>query len=72
MNAKSLKGKRTLKARMHAYLKEVPDTLCLDLIKVTVCCYYVESLLTNPRIKRYLAKHHPEQLREMESLVVCK
>lgn len=70
MGAKSLKIKRTLQSRMQNYLKEVPDTYCLDLINVTVCARYVESLLENPRVKRYIAKYHPEQLIEMEKLLL--
>lgn len=73
MDAKSLKIKRTLRTRIQAYLNEVPDSYCLDLINVTVCARYVESLLANPRVKRYIARHHPEQLSEMEKLVLeCK
>ena len=63
------KSKRTRTAKMEAYLKQVPETLSLDLIHVTVCCRYTESLLANPRIKRYLAKYHPERLVEMQNLV---
>jgi hypothetical protein len=70
MDAKSLKIKRALRARIQAYLNEVPDTYCLDLINVTACRRYVESLLANPRIKRYIAKYHPEQLIEMEELLL--
>jgi hypothetical protein len=71
MDAKSLKIKRTLRTRIQAYLDEVPDSYCLDLINVTVCCRYFESLLANPRVKRYLARYHPEQLIEMEKLLLA-
>jgi hypothetical protein len=68
-DAKSLKRRRTLTARMRACVKEVPDTYCLDLINLTVCRRYLESLLANARIKRYIARYHPEQLIEMEKLL---
>jgi hypothetical protein len=71
MDAKSLKIKRTLRTRIQAYLNEVPDSYCPDLINVTVWCRYFESLLANPRVKRYLARYHPEQLIEMETLLLA-
>jgi hypothetical protein len=46
-----------------------PKALCMDQVNATVCCRYVESLLENPRISRYLAKHHPEDLRELKDLL---
>ena len=70
MDAKSLKIKRALRTRIQAYLNEVPDSYCLDLINVTVCGRYVQSLLANPRVKRYIARYHPEQLIEMEKLLL--
>jgi hypothetical protein len=41
----------------------------MDQLNVTICCRYVESLLQNPRISRYLAKHHPEDVRELKTLL---
>jgi hypothetical protein len=68
-DASTRKGKQTRRAKMQTYLNQVPKTLSLDLLNVTVCCRYTESLLTNPRIKRYLAKYHPEQLTEIQNLI---
>ena len=62
--------RRATQAQMENCLKSVPKTLCLDLIDLTVCYRYMESLLANPRIRRYLKKHHAQQLTEMENLVV--
>jgi hypothetical protein len=63
------KWQRTRKAKMQSYLNRVPETLCLDLIHVNLSCRYMESLLTNQRIKRYLAKHHLSELTEMQNLL---
>jgi hypothetical protein len=41
----------------------------MDQLNVTICCRYVESLLQNPRISRYLAKHHSEDVRELKALL---
>jgi hypothetical protein len=48
---------------------EPPKNLCLDQLNLTVCCRYAESLLKNTRIKRYLLKHHPEELRKLEMVL---
>lgn len=78
MGMKSLKqdGGECLRkwhATRHAHLLrlsgETPKTLCMEQVNATICCRYVESLLENPRIRRYLAKHHPESLRELKDLL---
>ena len=60
---------RTRQTKIGSFLQSVPDTFCLDLVKLTVCCRYTESLLANRVIKRYLEKYHSQQLDEMEELV---
>ena len=67
--ARARKSKRTRELKVENYLKQVSETLCLDLINVTICSRYSQSLLANQRIKRYLAKYHPQLLIEMEELV---
>jgi hypothetical protein len=44
-------------------------TLCMDQVNVATCCRYVESLLENPRINRYLAKHHSANLNRLQELL---
>jgi len=44
-------------------------TLCFNQLNVTICCRYIESLVKAPRIKRYLAKHHPAELGSLQSLL---
>ena len=67
--ARAQKSKQTRELKAQNYLKQVSETLCLDLINVTICCRYSESLRANQRIKRYLAKYHPQLLIEMEGLL---
>lgn len=62
------KRKRTSDATIRAYLEQVPDSLCLDLLNVTICCRFVESWLANARVKRYIAKYHPHELDEIQNL----
>jgi hypothetical protein len=60
-------------ATRHAHLLrlsgETTKTLCMDQLNATICCRYVESLLENPRISRYLARYHSEDLRELKNLL---
>lgn len=48
---------------------EPPQNLCIDELKLTVCCRYAESLMRNARISRYLGKYHPQELRQLKILV---
>lgn len=40
-----------------------------EVLNLTAVCGYVHRLLRNPRIQRYLAKHHEESLRVLEQLL---
>lgn len=40
-----------------------------DELQLTVCCRYVEGLLANTQIRRFLGKHHPLQLRQLDAVV---
>jgi hypothetical protein len=46
-----------------------PKELCLDELAITVCCRYAQSLLKNARILRFVAKNHPRQLRQLQTLL---
>ena len=61
--------KRMRREKLAHILRTVPKTFSIDLLTLTVCCRYAESLLRNPRVKRYLAKHHPGELRDLEALL---
>jgi hypothetical protein len=63
------KWKRMRRENLAHILRTVPKTFSVDLLSLTVCCRYAESLLKNPRVKRYLLKHHPEELSDLETLL---
>lgn len=63
------KWHRTRRANLLLLSGEPPKTLCIDQLNLTVCCRYTESLVKNSRINRYLAKHHPSELRNLENLL---
>ena len=63
------KWHRTRLAHLLRLSGEPPQNLCIDELNLTVCCRYAESLMRNTRIKRYLAKYHPEELRQLNTLV---
>jgi ParB-like chromosome segregation protein Spo0J len=50
-------------------LKAVEDSYGTDVLNFVVSCRYAQALLKNTAIKKYLAKQHPEVLREMEQLL---
>lgn len=64
------KWHRTRLANLLRLSGEPPKNLCLDELNLTVCCRYAESLLKNPRVKKYLMKHHPKELSDLETLLV--
>jgi ParB-like chromosome segregation protein Spo0J len=50
-------------------LKSAEDSYGTDILNLTVCCRYVEGLLNNVQVKKYLAKQHPEVLQEIDQLL---
>ena len=56
-------------ARLLALSGELPRSLCVDQLNLTVCCRYADSLMKNSRIHRYLAKYHAECLHELQTLL---
>jgi hypothetical protein len=60
---------RPQKANLLSLSSEPPKTLALDQLTLTICCRYANSLLANPKIKEYLAKHHSLQLVDLEKSI---
>ena len=54
---------QTRKANLLKITGALPLDLCAQELTLTSCCRYAESLLANPRIRRYLDKHHAPELR---------
>jgi ParB-like chromosome segregation protein Spo0J len=50
-------------------LRAAEDSYGIDILNLTVSCRYVEGLLKNGEVKRYLSKHHTELLKEIEQLL---
>jgi hypothetical protein len=48
-----------------------PENLCIDELNLTICCRYVETLLRNPSVKKYLSRYHPKQLLQIEDVIVA-
>jgi hypothetical protein len=46
-----------------------PNALALDQLILTICCRYANSLLANPKIKEYVAKHHSLELADLKKLI---
>jgi len=63
------KAWRTRNSNLARIIRGVPQTLTFDLLTLAVCCRYAESLLKNPRVKKYVMKHYPEEVRDLETLL---
>lgn len=63
------KFRRTRRANLARVMREVPHTHAVDLLTLTACFRYAESLLKNQRVKKYLLKHHPDDLSNLETLL---
>jgi|SRR5579864_188467 len=57
---------RTRREHLLQLTGELPTNLCLDEITLTICCRYAESLLKNPQVKKYMAREHPNEMRNLE------
>ena len=60
---------RTRRATLLRLSGRPPENLCADLLHLTIGCRYVEGLLKNPRVHRYLNKHHATELRRLQSML---
>jgi hypothetical protein len=50
-------------------LKAVEDSYGTDILILTMSCRYIERLLENGRVDRYLSKHHPDILNALRALL---
>ena len=50
-------------------LKSVEESYGTDVLTLTVTCGYLDRLLENPKIERYLARHHVEILQTLQKLL---
>lgn len=50
-------------------LRAVEDSYGTDVLNLIVCCRYARGLLKNGAVKKYLARNHPDILRELEQLL---
>lgn len=50
-------------------LKSVEESYGTDVLTLTVACGYLDRLLKNPKIERYLARHHVEILQTLQKLL---
>lgn len=50
-------------------LKSVEESYGTDVLTFTVACGYIDRLLKNPRIERYLERHHLDILQTLQKLL---
>jgi hypothetical protein len=61
--------KRLRREKLAHILRTVPKAFSTDLLTLAVCDRYAESLLANPRVRRYLSKYHPKDLMTLEKIL---
>jgi hypothetical protein len=54
---------------MLKHIREVESSYGNDVLTLTTSCRYVERLLANVRVRRYLSKHHADALGALEQVV---
>jgi ParB-like chromosome segregation protein Spo0J len=52
-------------------IKAARDSYGSEILNLTVSCRYVETLLANGQIKKFLTKRHPEMLEELRQLLAA-
>ena len=50
-------------------LKSVEESYGTDVLTLTVACGYLDRLLTNPKIERYMARNHADMLQALQKLL---
>ena len=50
-------------------LKSVEESYGTDILTLTVACGYLDRLLKNTKIERYLARHHIDILHTLQKLL---
>lgn len=55
--------------KVQGQFRQVEHTYGTDLLHLTIAKGYLTRLLANPAVQRYLDQHHPEILKEFQSLV---
>jgi hypothetical protein len=50
-------------------LKSVEESYGTDVLTLTVACGYLDRLLTNPKIERYMARYHADILQALQKLL---
>ena len=50
-------------------LKSVEESYRTDVLMFTVACGYIDRLLKNPRIERYLERHHLDIIQTLQKLL---
>ena len=51
------------------YLKSVEESYGTDVLTLTAACGYLDRLLTNPKIERYMARNHADILQALQKLL---
>ena len=69
LSAEQVERMQTEMAGLQRKMKLIEGTYGPDQLKLMVSCRYIETLLRNPKLARYLKQHHGDILSEFEQIV---
>lgn len=69
LSAEQVERMQTEMAGLQRKMKLIEGTYGPDQLKLMVSCRYIETLLGNPKLTRYLKQHHGDILSEFEQIV---
>lgn len=68
MTAEAMQRMERELSRLQEAITTIQDNYGKDHLQLTVVKGYIAKLLSNPRISRHLAQHHPEYVSEFQNI----
>lgn len=69
LSAEQVERMQSEMASLQRKVKLIEGSYGPDQLKLVVACRYIETLLGNPKLARYLTQHHQDILKEFQQIV---
>ena len=69
LSAEQVERMQSEMASLQRKVKLIEGSYGPDQLKLVVACRYIETLLGNPKLARYLTQHHRDILKEFQQIV---
>ena len=69
MKARTRKRNQTWKVKLAKIQQAPPRNVAANMLNLTICVRYWETLLRSPRVNRYLNKYHQDNLRKIQTVL---